>query len=123
MNIYDNPKFATAIPIAKICHQANKTYCEGVGDFSQKDWCDAEAWQRESAIEGVLNCLDNPDVTAEMQHQAWMDSKLKDGWVYGLAKDSVMKIHPHLVPYEKLPKLQRMKDELFIAIVKALNEK
>lgn len=47
--------------IAKICHQANKAWCEVTGDNSQKDWDEAEEWQRESAIKGVAFKIANPD--------------------------------------------------------------
>lgn len=47
------------VNIAKTCHQANKAWCEANGDNSQKDWDEAEDWQRDSAIKGAefLNLL------------------------------------------------------------------
>ena len=35
------------IAIAIACHQANKKWCELNGDFTQKDWSEAEQWQRD----------------------------------------------------------------------------
>lgn len=106
--------------IAKVCHQANKAWCEATGDFSQEDWHNAEPWQRESAIRGVEFKLDNLDAGNDSQHNAWMADKVKEGWIYGEKKDADVKTHPCMVPYNDLPEIQKKKDALFSNIVKAL---
>jgi hypothetical protein len=108
------------IGIAKVCHQANKSLCESKLDTSQKDWADAEQWQRDSAVNGVKFRLENPDAPASAQHESWMEEKLSQGWVYGEVKDAEKKTHPCIVPFEELPKFQQKKDKLFSAIVDAL---
>ena len=105
--------------IARICHETNRAYCETIGDHSQKPWEEAEEWQRQSAITGVNFTLANPAAPASAQHEAWMKSKLDDGWVYGPEKDPAKKQHPCIVPYEDLPVEQRTKDYLFRGIVSA----
>lgn len=110
----------TTEQIAKICHEANKAYCEGIGDKSQKHWDEAEQWQRDSAIKGVQYRLDNPDAPQSAQHEAWMQDKLNDGWAYGEVKNADMKTHPCIVPYDQLPEDQRKKDALFQGVVDAL---
>ena len=40
--------------VARICHEANRAYCQTIGDFSQRPWAEADEWQRKSAIEGVV---------------------------------------------------------------------
>ena len=106
--------------IAKVAHQANKAYCESIGDMSQNDWEDAEPHQRSSALAGVEFSLSNPDATPESQHQAWYKHKEAGGWMYGPVKDSEKREHPCMLPYDMLPKDQRLKDALFQAIVKSL---
>lgn len=106
--------------IAKVCHQANKAFCEFHNDHSKKDWNNAEPWQKESAIKGVQFRLDNPESPASAQHDAWSADKIKDGWKYGDIKDPEAKTHPCLVSFEDLPVSQRSKDTLFCAIVDAL---
>lgn len=108
------------IQIAKVCHQANKAWCEVNGDTSQKDWDIAEQWQRDSAIKGVQFRAENPESAESAQHDAWMNDKLKDGWVYGEIKDTDKKTHPCIVPFHELPEFQQKKDKLFQAIVDSL---
>ena len=106
--------------IAKVCHQANKAWCESDGDYSQKDWLEAEQWQIQSAVSGVKFRVENPDAPASAMHDNWSKEKIADGWVYGEVKDAEKKTHPCLVPFEELPLFQQKKDKLFSAIVDAL---
>ena len=106
--------------IAVVCHQANKAWCEANEDYSQKDWEQAEDWQRDSAIKGVEFAIANPDAGDSAQHDAWSAEKVADGWVFGDVKDPVKKTHPCLVPFEQLPEFQQKKDRLFRAIVNSL---
>ena len=106
--------------IAKVCHQANKAWCEENGDFTQCNWEEATQWQRYSAIIGVEFRLNNPDAPESALHDAWLAVKVADGWKYGEVKDPEAKTHPCIVPYNELPEFQRKKDALFLAIVDSL---
>jgi len=108
------------LTIAKVAHQANKAWCESESDNSQKDWKDAEDWQRESAVNGVRFRIANPGANADSQHNAWMKDKVDNGWVYGEVKDAEKKTHHCIVPFERLPEFQQKKDKLFSSIVDAL---
>ena len=109
----------TTEQIARVCHDANRAYCETIGDNSQKSWAEAEQWQRNSAVNGVSFALSHPDSPASSQHEAWLRDKVSDGWVNGPVKDFALKTHPCIVPYDQLPIEQRMKDYLFKAVVAA----
>lgn len=106
--------------IAKVCHQANKAFCEANDDFSQKDWEQAETWQKDSAMLGVNFRIGNSDAGHDAQHNSWMKQKVDDGWIHGETKDPVAKTHPCIVPFDQLPKHQQQKDALFCAIVDAI---
>jgi len=116
----ETKEYLNILTIAIICHHANKAWCEENGDFTQTDWDSAQEWQKDSAIDGVKFRLANPDAKEDAQHNAWMESKIKDGWVYGEVKDAEKKTHPCIVPFEELPLFQQKKDKLFCAIVDAL---
>lgn len=108
------------IYIAKACHEANRVWCQANGDDTQQHWNKAEQWQRDSAIAGVEFRLGYPEAEEDAQHNAWMQDKIIDGWVYGDTKDAEKKTHPCIVPFEELPEFQQKKDRLFCAIVDAL---
>lgn len=110
----------TVEDIAKVCHEANKAWCEVNGDNSQKSWDSAEQWQRDSAIKGVEFSIANPNAPDSAQHDAWIRDKINDGWKYGPVKDPPAKLHPCIVPFNNLPVFQQKKDALFQAIVKTL---
>ena len=107
------------VAIARLCHEVNRGYCEGIGDHSQVPWEQAPESVRQSAIKGVRYALKHPEATPESQHQVWMDDKIKEGFVYGPEKDLEKKTHHCLVPYGELPEAQRVKDYLFLAVVRA----
>jgi hypothetical protein len=108
--------------IAKICHEANRAYCEALGDTSQPKWEEAPDWQKESAINGVTFHLRSFKETGSWpapshSHESWLKQKEVEGWKYGPVKDPDKKEHPCFVPFDELPAEQRFKDILFGAIV------
>ncbi|MFA5265682.1 MAG: RyR domain-containing protein [Opitutaceae bacterium] len=107
--------------IARVCHEANRAWCQACNDTTQLPWDEAPKWQRESAIKGVDFCIANPSAPASSNHDSWFAQKVADGWRYGPVKDAEAKTHPCMVPYDQLPEEQRRKDALFKAIVAALS--
>jgi hypothetical protein len=117
----------TVEDIARICHEANRVYCESIGDTSQPHWEDAPDWQKQSAVAGVNAYLEasssNSRTTEELceqSHIGWLEMKLRDGWTYGPVKDADRKVHPCMLPYKSLPREQKKKDHIFTAICRAL---
>jgi hypothetical protein len=114
VNLTDEQKIEIC---ARAAHEANHGYCRAIGDGSQTDWDAAPYWQRESCRKGVAGALAGN--TPEKQHEAWMADKLAGGWVYGPVKDPEKLTHPCLVPYAELPPEQRVKDAIYVAVVRA----
>lgn len=110
----------TVTSAAMACHEANRIYCEMIGDNSQLPWSEAPAWARASAIDGVNAVAIDPDRQAGASHVGWMAHKEKDGWVYGEVKDpdATPPTHPCMVPFEELPPEQQLKDYLFLVVAK-----
>jgi len=52
----------------------------------------------------------------EELHSSWMQAYFAMGWVYGEKYDRENKIHPDLVPYKQLGKLEQDKDFVFVAL-------
>lgn len=106
--------------VARVCHEANRAYCEALGDFSQPRWEMAPAWQKESAIAGVRAHSGPVKPSPAQSHQNWMDMKTAEGWTYGETKDPRNKTHPCMVPFDELPPEQQAKDHIFAGVVYAL---
>lgn len=106
--------------VAAVCHAVNRAYCQSQGDHSQPTWDNAPDWMRESAIKGVHYLVEHPDAGPSAQHDAWLEAKRADGWIYGPVKDPENKQHPCMVPYDDLPAAQKAKDYLFQAVVRSL---
>lgn len=102
--------------IAYIIYNSNGAVCH-LNEEDWKPWEELTDDQRKGYEKAVLMKLANPEMTAEQQHEAWMQQRLEQGWVYGEVKDVENKVSPCLVPYDQLPKEQKMKDALFHAIV------
>jgi hypothetical protein len=110
----------TVTDVARICHEANRALCAGLGDHSQKPWDDAPEWQRTSAVNGVKFNLEHPDAPPSASHDSWLAEKYAHGWKFGPIKDAELREHPCCVPYEELPKDQQVKDHLFKSICNAV---
>ncbi len=106
------------LEIAKICHQVNRDYCINEQLEAPPEWDDLPANIQESIVSGVAEVIADPKITPTQIHQMWCDYKEKEGWKYALNKDLKLKTHPNLVPFDKLPKLEKEKDRLFIRTVK-----
>lgn len=116
MNMHQLPHLDIA-QIAKVCHEANRAYCQTNGDFTHKSWEEISQDRRDGMIKGVIFRVNNPGASPQAAHEAWCESMKKDGWVYGPKKDNDAKIHPCLLPFDQLPTNQQLKDTLFGMIV------
>jgi len=108
------------VHIAIVAHETNRAYCQQIGDDTQLTWDDAPEWQRKSAIIGVQFHIDNPEAGCSASHESWLKEKEADGWKHGEVKDPEKKEHPCFVPYAELPEHQKVKDALFVGVVRAL---
>ena len=110
--------------IAQVAYEANRAYCQTIGDYSQDPWTYCEQWQRDTVMNGV-RAIDRGIVTKpEQSHENWLEHKEEKGWSYGPEKNSNKALgaltHPCMVPFNELPHEQKMKDHLFFAIVTTL---
>lgn len=47
---------------------------------------------------------------AKNVHEVWAQSRISQGWIYGERRDDVLKQHPCLVPYDRLPEVEKAYD-------------
>lgn len=105
--------------IARVCHEANRALQAIHDDPAPSNWWDVESPDiQASVIDGVRKARQGR--TPRELHDDWCAYKRAEGWRYGLVKDAVEKTHPCLVPYDDLPPGQRVKDNVFLAIVERM---
>lgn len=47
---------------------------------------------------------------SENVHEVWAETRVKQGWTYGLERSDKQKTHPCLIPYDKLPEAEKEYD-------------
>ena len=61
-------------------------------------------------------CSDNKFESAEASHDSWWREYERMGWKYGPVRDTTLKTHPDMVPFDDLPKSEQDKDEIFLRL-------
>ena len=80
-------------------------------------WDDRDEAFKEQFLKVVAKqCSGDKFKSAEEAHNSWWREHIKMGWVYGKKRDPIKKTHPDLVPFKRLPKDERDKDEIFIRL-------
>lgn len=85
-------------------------------------WDQRDQKFKEAMIAVVKQYLTERFPTPEEAHQSWMETYLAMGWKYGPVRDPVAKTHPDLVPYADLPKDEKDKDAVFLAMIYAIRK-
>ncbi len=114
---YDNvePTPEALLLCARICHAVTKALNDARGEITL-DFGLVKA----GLIHAVQDIVEDPKLTGSELHTMWLEDKEAKGWVYGETKDVVKKTHPCVLPYEKLPVEQRVKDDVVIAVVREM---
>jgi len=80
-------------------------------------WSEREQVFRDQFLQVIeRQCGEDRSQSPEELHGGWMQAYFSMGWVYGEKYDRDKKVHPDLVPYAKLNKLERDKDSVFVAL-------
>ena len=61
-------------------------------------------------------------ISAKKMHDMWVDQQAKEGWKYGESYDKKKKTHPCIVSWAELPDLEKAKDAMYLAVIKAMVE-
>jgi len=107
------------IEIAKAIYEATRLEAEwSKRSVVPEKWQDRDGKFREQFIRTVQNYLAMDKLpTPEEAHVNWMKRYLLMGWKYGEKRDQGLKTHPDLVPYDELPKDEKDKDAIFLALI------
>lgn len=106
--------------IAALTYTVLRSYRMALGEVGGPAWeaaPEATKLKATLAVDWVREQKDPP--TAEALHKRWTSAKLIDGWSQGPRSD-VMKMHPHLIPFEKMAAPQQAKGELALSLIHVL---
>src|SRR6266704_3741830 len=79
-------------------------------------WDDAPEWMHIESERSARKLLENPGMLAEEEHDRRVRQKITEGWKWGEVRDDEAKTHPSLVPFEKLPPGEQLKDLLRVSL-------
>ena len=80
-------------------------------------WRDREPAFQNQFLEVIeRQCGPQRSSSPEELHGSWMQAYIDMGWVYGEKYDREKKVHPDMVPYSQLGKLEQDKDSVFVAL-------
>lgn len=114
MSTYSESRIEAA---ARAAHNANVIFSRSHHETKPlwDDLPEDQAWMKADTIkraEAIARGETPADPAAE--HEVWVTGKVAGGWILGPVKDSAAKTHPSLVPYEKLPLAEQLKDHLLV---------
>lgn len=111
-----------ALRIARVAHEAVRAWQVASGQKPAPTWSRAPAWMKEATLEAVLWKEGARAPSPAARHRQWLEEKKSAGWKVGERKDARKRTHPLMVPYSKLPEVERRKDALVSAVIRALSE-
>ncbi len=80
-------------------------------------WAEREEAFKKQFLEVIeRQCGPQRSSSPEELHGSWMQAYIDMGWVYGEKYDREKRVHPDMVPYAQLGKLEQDKDGVFVAL-------
>ena len=78
--------------------EMNREQADGIAEKLSAVGCGIMPWYEFEAEKFSFTPAEI-EMLAGLEHQRWMEQKLRQGWVYGETRDDRLKKHPSLVPY------------------------
>ena len=82
---------------------------------------DKQFFELSQQLPSELLSSDVLEKISEQIHNTWMEDRKKQGWIYGEERNDSLKQTPCIVPYSKLPEIEKEYDRNTVkATIKAL---
>lgn len=118
-----NPKDVTVEAMARVVYAAIREWCIITHQPVDYTWADLPVKYKNHLINAVSEAFHNMKTpTGKQLHETCLKQALEGGWKYGEKVDRPNRVHPDILPWEKLSFNQRMKDHLFSVIIRAFLE-
>jgi len=106
--------------VARMVHQTDKAYCESIGDYSNKNWEQAEPADKKRMEDIVQFYTDNPLAMDCSIHNVWIKAMVMDGWVKGDEFNPFTKTHPGIIKFEEIPFEQQVRATIIRRVIGTL---
>ena len=109
---------------AKVIYEATRLEAEwSKRKIVPEKWAKRDEKFRKQFIDIVNKYLSQDKLpTPEEAHDSWVKAYIDMGWKYGEKRDVIAKTHPDILPFYGLPKDERDKDAIFLAVVWAVKQ-
>ena len=102
--------------LARICHEAHVALRIGLNDSATDVHWDALPQDRKNLVINEVRLIREGKRVEEI-HQAWVDWMTEREWKWDTYRNTELKMHPNLVPYEDLPPEEKAKVRQAVRIV------
>lgn len=103
--------------VARIAHEALRSYCLTVYDNPAPPWADAHEQVRAEMVALVGYLARTPGATPRSKHGEWLADATARGFHQGERLDVRRKTHPLVVPFEELSPKYRSKQAMLFALI------
>lgn len=103
---------------AKFVYEAARIENEAAGrPINPEPWEHrAEDFRRNMIRAVAKQCGPRRSRSPKALHEAWVRAYKRMGWRYGKIRDAHLRTHPDMVPYQKLGRLEREKDWVYMKL-------
>lgn len=108
------------VGLAKICHEAQRAFCQTMGDFSHPNWDLTSPWYQKVMVECVTFVFNKVSDVNQL-HIFWSSQMTALGWSYGLVFNEKEKEHPNLKNFNDISFEEQIKYAIFMANVIAIS--
>lgn len=108
--------------VARVAHEACRVWTKCNDMPTPPSWDSLETFTKDRIRKGAKMYLDDSGVAASALHEMWVTEMLGEGWRSGPVRDLEKKTSPMLVPYDKLPLKEQVKDHIFKGVVESFRE-
>tara|TARA_R110000868_G_scaffold182762_3_gene423823 strand:+ start:2408 stop:2758 length:351 start_codon:yes stop_codon:yes gene_type:complete len=106
--------------IAIICYEVDQA-SNGV-KANQISWDLLPLEMRQEFIDEVRYIHSVESITPKEWHEHWCKQKKDNGWKFSREKNTLLKVHPCIIPWEALSRKQKQRRQVFVSIVNVLRD-
>jgi len=107
--------------IAEVAHNINASFRLVAAEYAQF-WRELppEAWERVDSLRQVKLLRENPDLSPQQEHEAWMRERIQHGWSWGAERNADRKQNPLLVEWDELPGAYRARSIASFQVIRTM---